>query len=627
MTAPPNQPDAASDTPVQGERGLEANTAPAAETASQPRPPSHSGSSAPASNDKSDATEDTEATDIPLVEQTAEVPTLNERFRHWMAHRTGMEAHERLRVMEAVGVHRKEGTLLNFGLMMLFSVLIATMGLSANSPAVVIGAMLLAPLMTPVIGTTASLSMAIWDELARSIVLLVAATVGAIVVAFVVGRFLPGTLTNEILGRTRPDARDLVVALAAGAAGSYATAKPDMSASLPGVAIAVALVPPLAVVGLTLEAGEIELAEGAMLLYVTNLVAIVAIGLLVFLLTGFTNTNKIVQQNATWKVILGSLIAVALAAAIAVPLVRTSLDATRDLERRAEVTSAVDVWILGSGLDVENIDISNELIAIEVSGDADLPDTAPLLAELDGIVGADTEVEIGRRTMRSASDLTADERAALEADRNALSAIQREQAVRAAIDAWWADGAAGPFAVTALDIGSDRVEVEITSAAEPPPESDLEARLRVDAGVADAQLTWVQPLGTVADTAPPATTDDETDDTPSVTEATDTTADNTDPTVVTQVLGRTEAALMATAQEWAASTPAATRVEVELTESALRLDITGTREPTAEALAALDARIATTIEAAANSAEFGDQPWLIDVPVSIWFSESRQLNS
>jgi uncharacterized membrane protein len=78
------------------------------------------------------------------------------------------------------------------------------------------------------------------------------------------------------------------VALAAGAAGAYATVREEVSAALPGVAVAVALVPPLATAGLVLEAGQVELAKGALLLYLANLVAIMSSGIAVFLATGLS---------------------------------------------------------------------------------------------------------------------------------------------------------------------------------------------------------------------------------------------------------------------------------------------------------------------------------------------------
>ncbi len=107
-------------------------------------------------------------------------------------------------------------------------------------------------------------------------------------IALLMGLLIPGdTITAEMHSRATPSLLDLAVALASGAVGAYALCRKDVSTSLPGVAIAVALVPPLATVGLALSAGAWSIAAGAGLLFLTNLVAIAAMGGFVFLLLGF----------------------------------------------------------------------------------------------------------------------------------------------------------------------------------------------------------------------------------------------------------------------------------------------------------------------------------------------------
>ncbi len=163
-----------------------------------------------------------------------------------------------------MGLRSTEGWAVRFGVMMALSIVVAVMGLSADSAAVVIGAMLLAPLMTPVMGVAAAVAMALPSLILRPLAYVASATVGGVFGSFVLGAVLStGPLSAELLSRTSPDVRDLLVALAAGAAGAYAIVRPDVSASLPGVAVAVALVPPLASVGLALEAGRGDLARGA----------------------------------------------------------------------------------------------------------------------------------------------------------------------------------------------------------------------------------------------------------------------------------------------------------------------------------------------------------------------------
>ena len=166
---------------------------------------------------------------------------------------------------------------------------IAALGLLLNSPAVIIGAMLVAPLMAAIIG----MGLAVIQADSRLLALASRATLRGVLLAIGMG-FLAGFLlqsvaapTDEIMGRTRPGPFDLGVAIISGLAGAYALCRRNMSASLPGVAIAVALVPPLATVGIGLAWLNTNIAFGAMLLFLTNLIAIVTASSFVFFVLGF----------------------------------------------------------------------------------------------------------------------------------------------------------------------------------------------------------------------------------------------------------------------------------------------------------------------------------------------------
>lgn len=176
----------------------------------------------------------------------------------------------------------------DFVTMISLSGLIAALGLLLSSPAVVIGAMLVAPLMSAVIAL--GLAVVQGDKrLLRIAGHTVLMGIGlAMGISLLVGLLAPGKLlTAEMLARSSPTLLDLIVALASGAAGAYALCRQDVSTSLPGVAIAVALVPPLATIGLSLSQGDWRIAGGAMLLFATNLIAIAAMGSVVFLMLGF----------------------------------------------------------------------------------------------------------------------------------------------------------------------------------------------------------------------------------------------------------------------------------------------------------------------------------------------------
>ncbi|MDX9952450.1 MAG: TIGR00341 family protein [Anaerolineae bacterium] len=176
----------------------------------------------------------------------------------------------------------------DFIVMITLAAAIASLGLLLNSPATIIGAMLVAPLMTAILGMGLSIVLGdmrfFWSALgtaARGIAL-------AVSMGFLVALIVPGSeLTQEILSRGNPSLLDLGIALISGAAASYAISRKSVSASLAGVAIAVSLTPPLATIGICLQAGEWILAGGALLLFLTNMIAIIASGGLMFSLLGF----------------------------------------------------------------------------------------------------------------------------------------------------------------------------------------------------------------------------------------------------------------------------------------------------------------------------------------------------
>lgn len=140
--------------------------------------------------------------------------------------------------------------------------------------------------------------------------------------------------TNEILARTEPSVIDLLVALVSGAAGAYALSRKWVAAALPGVAISAALVPPLCVVGYGLASSEFPIAGGALLLFVTNLSAIVLASVIIFLLVGFRPTS-----TGRGRVVANSiLIAILVIITLCIPLgfkTRTSVK-TGKLELKLE---------------------------------------------------------------------------------------------------------------------------------------------------------------------------------------------------------------------------------------------------------------------------------------------------
>jgi len=163
----------------------------------------------------------------------------------------------------------------SFYLMVCLSAIIATLGLLTNSTAVVIGAMLVAPLMSPIFGIALGLTMGDRRLLKTALNAEMAGVVLAVVLPVAIGLIpMRPDFGTEILARTQPTVYDILIALASGMAGAFALVNEKISPALPGVAIATALVPPLASCGLNIATANWTLAWGAFLLFAVNFVAI-----------------------------------------------------------------------------------------------------------------------------------------------------------------------------------------------------------------------------------------------------------------------------------------------------------------------------------------------------------------
>ncbi|HZE20633.1 MAG TPA: DUF389 domain-containing protein, partial [Desulfobaccales bacterium] len=175
----------------------------------------------------------------------------------------------------------------SFYAMLAASSLIAAFGLIANSTAVIIGAMLVSPLMTPIIGISLALVRGDTALLGRSIRAEALGVVLAVGIAAILGIFpLALQVTPEMLARTEPNLLDLLVAVLAGFAGTYALIDARLSPALPGVAIATAVVPPLANSGLCLAMGAFAGAWGSFLLFFANFLAILLVSAGTFIAAG-----------------------------------------------------------------------------------------------------------------------------------------------------------------------------------------------------------------------------------------------------------------------------------------------------------------------------------------------------
>lgn len=257
----------------------------------------------------------------------------------------------------------------SFFLMLTLSGVIATLGLLANSAAVIIGAMIVAPLMGPILGVAYSTAMGNRKLLRRSIFTLIKGILLAIGVAWLVSSIIGlQTVDTEIMARVKPTLIDFGVAMAAGAAGAFAYTRPSIANALPGVAIAVALVPPLSVVGIGLGLQEFDIAFGALLLFLTNLICIIFFGSLVFLFQSYGNINRAKKGLALSTIVMFFL---------GIPLTISM----RELIVTSNVRSQIESFIVDEtetfgNLNVKSIDVIPTKSALKVKIEvAALPDT------------------------------------------------------------------------------------------------------------------------------------------------------------------------------------------------------------------------------------------------------------
>jgi len=282
-----------------------------------------------------------------------------------------------------------------FWTMLTLSALIATAGVLSDSTATVIGAMIIAPLSTPIMGIALALakreSGAVWRS--GRFVLLGGLLVVAIGWAF--GWALPGTLdllgNSQITGRTSPGLLDLVAAVATGFAGAIALARRDVSAVLPGVAIAISLVPPLAVVGVCLGNGARGLALGALVLFLSNLVALVLAGTLVYAVLEYRDGAATTGGSRRKTYLVLAIITMV----VAVPLLANTA-ATLYLEILTDrVEKVADDWVSQQpGASVTDVEASGTDLVVQVQTPTDVPPVDRLVADLAGVVPAGIPVVV-----------------------------------------------------------------------------------------------------------------------------------------------------------------------------------------------------------------------------------------
>ena len=275
-----------------------------------------------------------------------------------------------------------------FWILLVLAGIIASAGVVADSTATVIGAMIVAPLMTPILGTMLAIVLADRLNLLRSITYVVTGALVVIAIGFVIGLAIAVPTVAEtnaqVAARVAPRLIDLVAALATGAVGAFALTRSDVSDTLPGVAIAISLVPPLAVVGLTLESGAAEDAAGALLLFVTNVSAILASGVVVMALYRVYEHLPTPDAKSSYVNRKGAIGAIAvMVVLVMIPLAATSTKIGSATLDEMTVKSTADAWAAPSGWIIVSVATVGDQVTVRATGPVPEPDPTTLRAALD----------------------------------------------------------------------------------------------------------------------------------------------------------------------------------------------------------------------------------------------------
>jgi uncharacterized hydrophobic protein (TIGR00271 family) len=274
-----------------------------------------------------------------------------------------------------------------FWVLLVLAAVIAGAGVVSDSDATVIGAMIVAPLMTPILGTALGLVLADRRRVVASVLFVLSGALAVVTVGYLLGLIDPvpvvAVSNAQVAGRVSPKLLDLISALATGAVGAFALVRSDVSDTLPGVAIAISLVPPLVVVGLTLESGEPGQAAGALLLFATNVAAIVATGTAVLLAYRVRSAAAaaglpVGRLRARTLAVVGLLVLL-----VAVPLGVGSYQALRSQAIVSTAQPVAERWAESQSWDVVGVTLQQGVLQISAVGPPPAADATALRRGLD----------------------------------------------------------------------------------------------------------------------------------------------------------------------------------------------------------------------------------------------------
>ncbi|MGN6279388.1 MAG: DUF389 domain-containing protein [Sphingomonas sp.] len=418
-------------------------------------------------------------------------PSQNPIVQWWRGH--VIASIEHVNVVEKV--HEESGWSPRYLFMTLMSAGIAVLGLLLSSPAVVIGAMLISPLMGPILGLGFAIATFDSAEIRRSGVALIAGTLVAILFcAFVVMLSPLQNVTSEIAARTQPNLFDLMIALFSALAGAYAMIR-GREGTIVGVAIATALMPPLAVVGFGLATLNWTVFSGALLLFFTNLMTIALAAAVMARLYGFAHSLS-PHQTLLQSIAIG-VVFFALAIPLGLTLRNIAWEATANRDARDVVASQFEDNARVSQIDVDYktrpVKVSATVLTPHLVADAE-KDSAATLTKLLG-----RPVSVAIEQYRVGTDAGDAEAAQLaQAQANAQKKAEADHAVNQLATELAVVAGVEPSAVLV-----DREAHRAVVTAKPLSGADLAAYRTLEARVAQTAIDWritmVPPAATLDD--------------------------------------------------------------------------------------------------------------------------------
>jgi uncharacterized hydrophobic protein (TIGR00271 family) len=295
---------------------------------------------------------------------------------------------------EGENAHR---SIFNYIILLTLATIISTYGIISGSSATVIGAMIIAPLMTPIMATSLAVVQGDSKRISVSLGIVLLSTFYVIFLAILLSVWVSPIgidfrMDQEILSLISPNIFALFVALASGAAGAFAISRKSINDSLPGVAIAISLLPPLTIVGISITKGQWSDAIGSLLIFLTNFFAILVAGGAVMWISGvnlgWIDEKQFKTRNKTFT------IAVICTLIIAIPLSFSGLDAFNQAKNNREALLVTNEWLSGTSYHVDTYLFHKSNFTVTIFGTGEVPKINSLENALESKLKKSVNIEV-----------------------------------------------------------------------------------------------------------------------------------------------------------------------------------------------------------------------------------------